>query len=340
MRFWQRAQQHQDTDALIDVDGSAVTAGELVEAANKLVHAGRARGLATGSKLATLLPNCREFLVAYLAATQAGWYLVPVNYHLVAREVAHILRDSGAQMVIGHERFATELTAAVDDAPSVSTRVAVGEIAGFDRFDEVLAPASSMVPQERTAGGIMHYTSGTTGRPKGVERPLPDTSPDDASVPFADLLGLLGVTSSADDVHLCGSPLYHTAVLAFAGAALHEGQIVVLMDRWTAEDMLALIERHGVTNTHMVPTQFNRLLQLPASVQNAYDVSSLRYVIHGAAPCAVDTKRRMIEWWGPVIYEYYGTTEGGGTVVDSRRLARAPGDRGPSLARRGHQDPR
>jgi long-chain acyl-CoA synthetase len=171
----------------------------------------------------------------------------------------------------------------------------------------------------------MYYTSGTTGRPKGVRRPLPACSPDDSAGMYAELLRLCGITASSDDVHLCTSPLYHTAVLAFAGDALHGGQRVVLMDRWDAATALDLIARHRVTNTHVVPTQFHRLLALPADVRDAADVSSLRYVLHGAAPCPVDVKRRMIEWWGPVIVEYYGTTEGGGTVVTSGEWLDRPG---------------
>jgi long-chain acyl-CoA synthetase len=176
----------------------------------------------------------------------------------------------------------------------------------------------------------MYYTSGTTGKPKGVRRPPPDGDPENGPVPFAELLEWFGIGESADDVHLCGSPLYHTAVLAFAASSLHLGHTVVLIDRWTPEGMLERIERYRVTQTHMVPTQFRRLLLLPAEQRARYDCSSLRCVIHGAAPCEVSIKQAMLDWWGPVIFEYYGTTEGGGTIVKPEEWLAHPGTVGRS----------
>jgi long-chain acyl-CoA synthetase len=137
--------------------------------------------------------------------------------------------------------------------------------------------------------------------------------------------GLFGITPGDGHVHICGSPLYHTAVLAFSSTSLHLGHPVVLMDKWTPEAMLDRIERYRVTHSHMVPTQFHRLLALPDEVRAKYDVSSLRNMIHAAAPCPVDVKRRMLEWWGPVIYEYYAATEGGGTLVTPEQWLAKPG---------------
>ncbi len=139
------------------------------------------------------------------------------------------------------------------------------------------------------------------------------------------LLNLFGIQPFDDNVHICGSPLYHTAVLAFSSTSLHVGHPVVLMDRWTPEAMLELIERWRVTHSHMVPTQFHRLLALPDEVQARYDVSSLRYMVHAAAPCPVEIKQRMLDWWGPVIYEYYAATEGGGTLVTPEQWLAKPG---------------
>ena len=174
----------------------------------------------------------------------------------------------------------------------------------------------------------MLYTSGTSGRPKGVRRPLTGADPDDAAVQATWFFGLFGLAPYDGHVHLCGSPLYHTAVLNFAAISIQLGHPVVLMDGWDPEQMLALIERHRVTHTHVVPTQFRRLLALPDEVRARYDTSSLRAVIHSAAPCPPEVKRRMIEWLGPVIVEYYAATEGGGTLITAQEWLRKPGSVG------------
>ncbi len=148
-----------------------------------------------------------------------------------------------------------------------------------------------------------------------MRRPLSGGDPDAAAARGSFLLNLFGIKPFDDGVHLCGSPLYHTAVLAYATTSLHVGHTVVLMDKWSPEETLELIERYRVTHSHMVPTQFHRLLALPEETKARYDLSSLRTMIHAAAPCPIDVKQRMLDWWGPVIYEYYAATEGGGTLV-------------------------
>jgi long-chain acyl-CoA synthetase len=178
----------------------------------------------------------------------------------------------------------------------------------------------------------MNYTSGTTGRPKGVRRALAPIDPDTMAALSGGFLGLFEVKPEDGNVHLCGSPLYHTAVLVFAGASLHLGHPVVLMDRWTPEDTLRLIEKYRVTTSHMVPTQFHRLLALPEAVRQRYDVASTRAMVHAAAPCPVDVKRRMLAWWGDSIWEYYAATEGGGTVVRPSEWRERPGTVGRAWA--------
>ncbi len=325
IRFWSRAAAEPDRIVLVTSDGVEHRAGDVLDLANQIVNRLRAGGADVGDVLATVLPNGLEVLAAYLAAMQAGWYLTPINHHLTESEIGYLVENSGARCVIAHERFAGTVTAALEPLASTPELVFVGEVDGYESVDQWLAATPATTPSDRTAGAVMYYTSGTTGRPKGVRRPLAESSPDDAAIPFLDMLGLFGITTTSDDVHLCTSPMYHTAVLAFAASALHTGQQVVLMDRFDATTTLELIERHHVTNSHMVPTQFHRLLALSDDVRAGFDVSSLRYVIHGAAPCPPDVKRRMIEWWGPVIYEYYGTTEGGGTFVDSTDWLGRPG---------------
>ena len=160
------------------------------------------------------------------------------------------------------------------------------------------------------------------------------------AVGFSGMLFMFGLQPFDDNVHICGSPLYHTAVLVFAGGAIHAGHTVVLMDKWAPDDMLRLIDTHRVTNTHMVPTQFVRLLALPDDVKAKYDVSSLRHMVHAAAPCPPEVKRQMLEWWGPVIDEYYAASEGGGTIVFAERVARAARHRRQGVGDLGDRDPR
>jgi long-chain acyl-CoA synthetase len=262
----------------------------------------------------------------YLAATQAGWYLVPINHHLTAPEIAYIVDDSGAKVLVADERFGAASRAAADEIGfPAAARFAVGDIPGFQPYASLTADASSDTPAERTAGAVMNYTSGTTGRPKGVRRRLMPVEPETMASMVSMLLAMFGIEFGGDGVHLVGSPLYHTAPLVFAGVSMHVGHTLVLMDKWTPEDSLALMALHRVTTSHMVPTQFHRLLALPDDVKRRYDLSSLRHMIHAAAPCPVDVKRRMLAWWGPVIYEYYAASEGGGTIVTPDEWLRYPG---------------
>ena len=171
----------------------------------------------------------------------------------------------------------------------------------------------------------MHYTSGTTGKPKGVKRGRVDMDPDDLFSLYSLFLTLFGVQPHDGNVHITGSPLYHTAVLLWTSNSLHLGHKVVLMDKWDAEEMLRLIDEHRVTTSHMVPTQLHRLLALPEEVRAKYDCTSTRCMVHAAAPCPPEVKRRMIEWWGDAVMEYYAATEGGGTIVTAKEWLERPG---------------
>jgi long-chain acyl-CoA synthetase len=324
--FWSLAAANPDALALVDPDGRELRAGELLRAANRLVHGLRARGLGSGDCVATVLPNGAPMIELYLAIAQAGMYLTPINNHLTSPEIAYILRDSGARIFVGAERFADACVRAADEAGlPAAARFAVGRVPGFRPFAELGAGQPDTLPDARAAGQVMNYTSGTTGRPKGVRRPLAPLPPDVVATLFSAFLQSFGIKPNDGNVHLCGSPLYHTAVLTFAGCSLHMGHTVVLMDRWTPEGCLEAIEKYRVTTSHMVPTQFHRLLALPEEVRARHDVSSLRRMIHAAAPCPVEVKRRMLEWWGPTIHEYYAATEGGGTLVSPEEWLRKPG---------------
>jgi long-chain acyl-CoA synthetase len=325
--LWRIASTRPDSIAVIGPDGSTLTAGELAATADRYGRGLQALGLSPGDVIAVLLPNGLELMSLYFAAYETGLHIVPVNWHLVAPEVGYLLRDSGARAFVAHAQFADVAAAAADEA-DLKNRFAVGDIPGFSALSSLGADEPATRPDVRTAGGPMVYTSGTTGRPKGVKRPLTGADPDDPPAAGRWFLGIFGIEPFDEHVHLCCSPLYHTAVLNFASLAVQMGHPLVLMDGFDAEEMLRLIARYRVTYSHMVPTQFKRLLALPSEVREQYDVSSLRAMIHGAAPCPPDVKRKMIEWWGPVVVDYYAATEGGGTMITAAEWLERPGSVG------------
>jgi long-chain acyl-CoA synthetase len=324
--FWKTAAEHAERDAVIGPGARRVTFGELLAGANRAVHGLRALGLGRGDALAVAAPNGPELLELYMAAAQAGWYLVPVNWHLTAPEIAYILADSGSKaFVAGARAGAAALQAARDASLAPRACFALGELSGFRPYAELGAGQPASLPADRFAGGPMTYTSGTTGKPKGVRRPMATLGPEAVSSQHALFLALFGILPGSRGVHLVGAPLYHTAVLNFATNHLHLGHTLVLMDRWTPEALLELVERHRVTSSHMVPTQFTRLLKLPAATRSRHDLSSLTHVIHSAAPCPVEVKRQMLAWWGDCIYEYYAASEGGGTLAGPEDWKKKPG---------------
>jgi long-chain acyl-CoA synthetase len=324
--FWRHAERNPDALALVTPDGRELTARALAAESHRIVHGLRALGLAKGDCIATVLPNGLEMIALELAALEGGFYITPINHHLTGPEIAYILVDSEAKAFFAHEQFAGPCEAAVQEAGFPDTRrFAIGEIPGFRPYAELSHGQPDSLPTDRSAGQVMNYTSGTTGRPKGVRRALVPLDPDLVATLFTGFLALFGIKPESGNVHLCGSPLYHTAVLTFVTCSLHMGHAVVLMDRWTPEGTLQRIEKYRVTTSHMVPTQLHRLLALPEDVRRRYDMSSLRHMIHAAAPCPPDVKRRMLEWWGPVIYEYYAATEGGGTLVTPQEWLERPG---------------
>lgn len=328
--FWTFAQRNPDALAVVEPEGREVTAGELLGRSNQLVHGLRALGLTRGDTVAVALPNCTEVFEVFMAAAQAGVYVAPLNWHLTAKEMAYILSDSGAKAFVSSERFAQSGKEAADLAAlPVSARFSVGRIDGFRPLSELRTGHPTSLPEDRSAGGPMTYTSGTTGKPKGVRRPVGTASPEIVATSQAMFLSLFGILPGSPGVHLVVAPLYHTAVLNFATNHLHLGHSVVLMDKWTPEGMLERIEKYRVTNTHMVPTMFTRLLKLPEELRRRADVSSLKHVIHGAAPCPNDVKQKMLDWWGDCIYEYYAASEGGGTLATPAQWRKKPGTVGP-----------
>jgi long-chain acyl-CoA synthetase len=326
--FWSRADAAPGRIALITDRGKRTTAGELLADSNRLTHGLRAQGLQPGDVVAALLPNCPEYLLLYLACLQSGLYLVPINTHLLTSEVAYLVDNSDAKVFVAHERFAELASgAATEIAFPLSGRFVVGTLATFQSFGDFIDGYPPTTPRDRRIGAPMGYTSGTTGTPKGVRRILLDVEPEEAPPALIAAVRPFGL-DPGNGVHLVVSPMYHMGPLTWAGGSLHMGHTIVLMDltdRWDAERTLQLIERFRVTSTHMVPTQFGRLLKLPNDIRNRYDLSSLTHVVHAAAPCPVEVKRKMLDWWGPVIHEYYGATETGGTLAMADEWLERPG---------------
>jgi long-chain acyl-CoA synthetase len=311
--WWAR---HQPSLPAIVAPAGDRTFAELNARANQLARALRRLGLEAGDGVALLCPNRAEFAEVGAACQRAGWRLTTVNWHLTAAEAGYIVDNCEAKALVADVSLASVALGARRHAPGCRVALAVGgDIEGFLPYDSELAGESGADIDDPVLGSSMLYTSGTTGRPKGVHRP--DTPPPTS-------INLFGYRDG--DRHLCTGPLYHAAPLAFSlTTPIAHGVGVVLMERWDAEAALALVESQAITHTHMVPTMFHRLLSLPPEVRARYDVSTLRSVLHGAAPCPVPVKRRMIEWLGPVVWEYYAATEGSGCYVDSATWLARPG---------------
>ena len=322
--FWKISEADPDRVAVVDPDYRETTFGELYELTNRLVHGWRRDGLQQGDQVTTVLPNCVEQLAVCLAAFQGGFYVTTINWHLAGPEIAYIINDSATKVLVVHELFSEQAARALEEI-DVPNRYSIGSVEGLRTFAELIDGVPGTRPDDLATGSYMFYTSGTTGRPKGVRRDLPGTQPDEMAARSGGLLLLFGTQPHDDNVHITQAPLYHTAVNNWTTTSLHLGHTVVLMDRWTPEAALERIDRCSVTHSHMVPTMFHRLLALPDDVKDKYDVSSLRRMIHAAAPCPVETKWKMLDWWGDCIWEYYAATEGGGTYVSPEEWRAHPG---------------
>jgi long-chain acyl-CoA synthetase len=276
-------------------------------------------GLAPGDHLALLLSNRAEGVEALLGGIFAGLWVTPINWHLAPDEVAYVLRDSGARLVVTEDCFAGH----ADAMPAEAVRVG-------DELERALARASDApFDPDGPVGGNMIYTSGTTGRPKGVKRARP-ASLGAALAGWRAYGTRVGLDGSGP--HLVTGPLYHAAPLMFAVYDQVNGAPISLMPRWDAADCLARLADEAVAHTHLVPTMFVRLLRLPDEVRAGFDAPALRLVLHGAAPVSPSVKRRMLDWWGPVLVEYWGATEGGvTTLVDSEEWLAHPGTVGRPL---------
>ena len=318
--------------AVMTGTGETLSYGELDRRSAQLARVLRAAGLRPGDVVALLTENHLRAFEVYWAAMRSGLYITAVNYHLKPDEVAYIVSDSGAAVLIVSAEQAATAAAIADQTAGVRLRLAFGgPVTGYDSYEDTIAAASAEPFADQPHGATMLYSSGTTGRPKGVRPPLPAIQVSEAGESLAMLASMFfGV--NRDCVYLSPGPIYHAAPLRWCGAIQSLGGTVVMMKRFDAEQALATIQEHHVTHAQFVPTMFVRMLQLPPEVRERYDVSSLRVAIHAAAPCPVEVKQKMIDWWGPVLVEYYAGTEGNGmTAVDSATWLTRPGTVGRAI---------
>jgi acyl-coenzyme A synthetase/AMP-(fatty) acid ligase len=312
------ARTQPDKPAIIYGDAERIESyGELEQCSRRYAHVFRRLGLTPGDCVAVYLANDDEFFDLYWACHRTGLYFTPVNWHLLEDEVQYIVDNCDAKLLIAHARFAETAARAASRSPKLTAKLSLGgEIAGFRSLEEELARVPADAPlADELEGAVMLYSSGTTGKPKGVRRPLVKVPPGHPSVlgGVVGLLNLFGITPN--DRYLTPAPLYHAAPIGFTAAIHRIGATSVIMRRFDPEDALRLIAKQRVTAAQFVPTHFRRLLALPEAVRARYDVSSLRVAIHAAAPCPIPLKQQMIAWWGDAVMEYYGGTEGGGTLI-------------------------
>ena len=317
-----------DKPAMISADtGRAVTFAELNERSNRLAQFLYAQGLRRGDHIAVLMENNLAFMEPVWAAFRSGLYVTTINRYLPADEAAYIASDCGAKALI--TSYAKRDTAAelLDLIPNCPIRLMVGGvIPGWASYEDAVASCSPEPLAQEWMGDSMLYSSGTTGRPKGILRPLPEITPAEG---FETRQASNRYELSAQSVYLSPAPLYHAAPLAYVLTVQSFGGTVVMMERFDPEQALQLIEKHRVTHSQWVPTMFVRMLKLPPEVRTRYDLSSHKVAVHAAAPCPVEVKRQMIEWWGPILYEYYaGTEASGSTFITSEDWLKHPGSVG------------
>jgi long-chain acyl-CoA synthetase len=313
--------------------GEVVTYKQLDDRSNQLAQLFSDRGLRPGDSIAVYMENNSRYHEVLWAAQRSGLYYTAISYRLTAPEVEYIVGDCGAQVLVTSyaQRDAAGELVAGDMLPKVHTRLMIdGTVEGYESYDEVVRSQPAEPIPGQTEGRDMLYSSGTTGRPKGIKVPLPNAPMGTAEGVTVLSQMLYGITP--ESTYLSPAPLYHSAPLRFTMASQRLGATVVVMEHFDPIEFVRLIEKHKVTHTQVVPTMFVRMLKLPKEEREKPDVSSLQVVIHAAAPCPVPVKQQMIEWWGPVLFEYYAGTEGNGFVCcNSEEWLAHPGTVGKAL---------
>lgn len=312
--------------------GATLTYRELDDGSRRLARLMWERGLRPGDQVALLMGNHLRFLEVYWAAMRSGLYFTPVNTYLTPDEVRYVVDNCGAAALIVDGRLA-DVAETLADLPKVVLRLALdAPVAGFEDYDAALATTTAEVLTMQPLGLAMVYSSGSTGRPKGVRRELSGRTVEEGHPHFVRWMRDL-YDGSDQTVYLTPAPLYHAAPLSFASTITALGGTVVLMGRFDAANCLKTIQTYGVTHAQFVPTMFVRLLRLPEAVREATDLSSLRIVIHGAGSCPQHVKRSMIDWFGPILLEYYaGSEDNGTTMIKTQEWLEHPGSVGRSIA--------
>jgi len=313
------AQSTPDKPALIMAgSGEMLTYRELEDRSNQAAQLFRSLGLRPGDHIAILCENQSRFYEICWGAQRSGLTYTAISTRLGTDEIAYIVNDCNARLLIVSAGLVKQAEAILELTPGVRQRLLIGADApGHQRWEQALAAQPARRITDESAGGDMLYSSGTTGRPKGVFSP-PDSSAIDASTPLIEMnRKAYGV--DPETRYLSPAPLYHAAPLRFTMTVMRLGGTVVVMEHFDAEQYLELVQKYRITHSQLVPTMFVRMLKLPPEVRTGYDVSSLRCAIHAAAPCPIPIKEQMIDWWGPILWEYYAGTEGNGmTLVNSQ----------------------
>ena len=309
---------------VIDDEVDVLTYAELEADSNRIARILVDLGLEAGDGFAAMLDNSTIVASAWWAALRAGFYYTPINWHLTASEVAFILRDCGARALIVHPKYADIARTATEGTGVVV--LSVGPSPDLIDLREAMAATSPDPLADRPAGAPMFYSSGTTGRPKGVRAPLTGRPLTEGESLPETIMRMYEV--APDTRYLSTGPLYHSSPPLWSFGMHTIGATAVIMSRFDPELALRLIQNQGITTSQWVPTMFHRLLALPSEIRNAYDLSGHRTAYHAAAPCPVPTKRAMIEWWGPILTEFYAATEGGTTMITSPEWLARPGSVG------------
>lgn len=326
------AQTSPDRPAIIQsATGEITTYRQLHEAAVRLSNVLRDAGLNAGDHIAICMENHPRYLEVVWGCHYAGLIYTACSSRLTRAELSYIINDCQAKAFITSKYKSDQALEIADDIPRVTLRLMLdGTVNGYDSFEDAVAAASTTPLPNMVDGTDMLYSSGTTGMPKGVFRPLPGTSIGEAGGVVTLAAFLFAFDEST--VYLSPAPMYHAAPLRFNLAVHMLGGTTVVMDHFDPEEYLKAVQRYTITASQVVPTMFIRMLKLPADVRSKYDVSSLKCVIHAAAPCPVETKKAMIEWWGPIIHEYYAGTEGNGFVYcNSEQWLAHPGTVGQAI---------